>query len=66
MYHMSESSEVERTADWVCSLFRPTDAFVSNGALLQILAARREEIKNWELHWDVDGGYLSVAREVKF
>jgi replicative DNA helicase len=66
MYHMSESSEVERTADWVCSLFRSTDSFISNGALLQILAARREEIKNWELFWDVDGGSLGVAREVKF
>lgn len=65
MEDLAESSEVERTADWVFALYQTEDQRIARRALLQILAARRERIKNWLLHWDIAVGNIGTIEEVR-
>lgn len=53
MWHLAESAGIERAADWVFSMYQTTTDRIGRQALLQILAARREDIKNWRMVWDV-------------
>lgn len=64
MEHLAEGSEVERTADWVFSLYQSREMRQVNWALLQILAARRADIRNWSLNWEVANGLVRVRSEV--
>jgi replicative DNA helicase len=64
MEHLAESSEVERTADWVFSLYQGREMRQVGWALLQTLAARRADTRNWELNWQVSSGLVQVRREV--
>lgn len=51
MWMMAESAEVERTADWVFGLYSSQMERVGGMAKLQILASRRETLKNWRITW---------------
>ena len=63
MEHLAEGSEVERTADWVFGLHQSADQRQVGEALLQILAARREDIKTWEMTWEPSRGLAGIIRE---
>lgn len=64
MDHLAESSEVERTADMVFSLYQSQEAFKNDMALFQILAGRRFAIKWWDLFWSIGIGVGRVRNEV--
>ncbi len=65
MEDMAEGSEVERTADWVLSMWQSEDARQVNQFLLQILASRRRDILNWDIHWNVLTGDMHVIGETE-
>lgn len=64
MLDLAESSEVERTADWVFSIYRSSEHRNTNKALMQVLAARRAEIRWWEMEWRLGTGSIRALREV--
>jgi len=53
---MAEGAAVEQTADWVFSLWQSEDMKVANQLLMQVLASRREAIKNWDIYFDMETG----------
>jgi replicative DNA helicase len=61
MEDMAESSEVERTADWVFGLHQAEDDKKAGTALLEILAARREELNAWDMAWQPSYGVVAVT-----
>src|SRR5690606_18761438 len=63
MYHLAESSEVERTADWVFGIHRSRVEVESLRAKFQTLAARREANRHFMLGWSIDTGYVNVRHE---
>jgi replicative DNA helicase len=63
MYDLAEGSDVEKTADWVFSMYQSEDAKQVGQFLLQILAARRGRINNWDVSWSVDTGIMDVLHE---
>ena len=68
MYHLAEASEIERTADWVFGLYRSQAQRLATQAQLQVMAARREDLQTWDLHWDTalgDVGVIGVQRGVE-
>jgi hypothetical protein len=65
MYHLAEGSEVERTADWVFGLFQSGVQRQVHTALLQVLAARREDIAAWNIIWRLRDGHVAVAERVE-
>src|SRR5690606_40673143 len=64
MYMLAESSEVERTADWVFGLYRSHDERIAELAKLQVLAARREDITSWLMRYDPASGLIETHREI--
>lgn len=64
MHHLAESQGLERAASWVFGLYQSQTYRAARMAFLQVLAARREDIKNWELLWDVEVGMTGVRGEV--
>jgi hypothetical protein len=64
MYHMAEGSEIERTADWVFGLYQSQVLRQVHHALLQILAARRDDVAAWHLNWRLSNGFVNVAERV--
>lgn len=66
MHHVAESAGVERAADWVLGLYQSKNDRESRRAVLQILAARREDIESWEMFWDIEVGATQVLRTVTF
>jgi hypothetical protein len=63
MYHLADSSEVERTADWVFGLYASRADKASKRAKFQVLAARRASNKQWNMRWDVDLGDFGARDE---
>lgn len=63
MDHLAEGSEVERTSDLVLSLYQSQENRAIYMALLQTLAARRSDYKNWNLNWNIGSGLVSVIGE---
>lgn len=63
MDDLAESSEIERTADFVFSVIKQETETNEDGALWQTLKARRVRPKNWEMVWRLDVGDLRVMRE---
>lgn len=63
MEYLAEGSEVERTSDLVLSLYQSQENRAIYMALLQTLAARRSEYKNWNLNWNIGSGLVSVIGE---
>jgi hypothetical protein len=65
LWHLAESSEVEKTADWVFALYQSQDQRKARLALLQTLAARREDLKHFLLQWEINTGTVIVRNEVE-
>jgi replicative DNA helicase len=65
MHHLAESSEVERTADWVFSLYRSKDEVATNMAKFQTLAARREDPRHFQMNWNVGVGLIGVRNQIE-
>ncbi len=63
MYHLAESADVERVADFVFSLFQSSDERIAMQAKFQTLAARRLAPKHFMLTWSIDTGYVNVRNE---
>lgn len=66
MYHLAESSEVERTADWVFGLWQSEGLRAASSAYLQTLAARREDLLNWQLIWVPHLGRVAAVGQIDF
>lgn len=64
MYMLAESSEVERTADWVFGLYRSRNDTIAEIATLQVLAARREDVTAWMMRYDPASGLIETHREI--
>jgi hypothetical protein len=64
MYMLADSSEAERTADWVFGLYASQVEKISGRAKLQILASRREIQKNWMITWRPGVGLSRVLNEL--
>jgi replicative DNA helicase len=64
MDDLAESSEIERSADFVFSVIRQVTETNEDGALWQTLKARRVPSKDWEMTWRLGVGDLRVLREV--
>ena len=62
-YDMAEGAEVERTADWVFSMFQSPEMLQTNKIILQILGSRRSPIKNWEMVWVPQVGSMRILNE---
>jgi KaiC/GvpD/RAD55 family RecA-like ATPase len=60
MYHMAEAAEVERTADWVFGMWQSRSLRDVNRMRFQSLAARREDLINWEMVWAPWHGRMQV------
>jgi hypothetical protein len=65
MYMLAEGSDVERTADWVFGLYQSHLQREANQATLQVLAARREDLKSWDMDWRPASGHINAMREVE-
>src|SRR4051812_26650466 len=63
MDDLAESSEIERSADFVFSVIRQPAEANEDGALWQTLKARRVPPKDWEMTWRLGVGDLRVLRE---
>lgn len=63
MYHLADSAEVERTADWVFGLYASRDDKAVRRSKFQVLASRRAELRNWNMRWDVDLGDYQARDE---
>lgn len=64
MYMLAESSEVERTADWVFGMYRSRDDETAEIATVQVLAARRENVAAWLLRYNPSVGLIQTHRPV--
>lgn len=64
MYMLAESSEVERTADWVFGLYRGSEDREAGLAKLQVLASRREELNAWRLAYQPGSGVMETIGEI--
>lgn len=65
MFHMADAAEVERTAHMVFGLYATPDDVQIRQIKLQMLAARRVPLKNWQLFWAPEVGGISVEREIQ-
>ena len=63
MYMLAESSEVERTADWVFGLYRNSEDRIGEIAKLQVLASRREDTNAWLLAYAPATGLIETLGE---
>lgn len=63
MHHLAEGSEVERTADWVFGLYQTAVMREAQEVRFQILAARREDTKDWLMTWRPMVGLVKVQTE---
>lgn len=64
MYHLADSAEVERTADWAFGLWQSRALRDFNLMQVQSLAARREDLVHWELSWQPWVGIMNVRGTV--
>lgn len=64
MYHLAESAEVERTADWVLGLWQSRMLREGGRAYIQMLASRREDLVNWEMVWRPWTGQRHIIAEI--
>jgi hypothetical protein len=64
MYHMAESAEIERTADWVFGMYASNDDRTAMRLRWQTLASRRSSPKNWEMTWALNLPLVKVRSEL--
>jgi replicative DNA helicase len=63
MYHLADSAEIERTADFVFGVYANREDKHVDRAKFQILAARRTELKNWHMTWNINLGTYRARSE---
>lgn len=64
MHMLAESAGVERAADFVFGLYQSADERMQRVAKFQMLAARREDVKHWQILWDPESGMSRVRHEI--
>jgi len=64
MTSLAGSAVVERTADFVFGLYQAESQRPAKLATLQVLAARREAPKAWEMTWNLGTGGIAVQKEM--
>lgn len=64
MWHLAESAEVERTADWVFGLWQNELMRQGGIAYLQMLASRRADLVHWQLGWEPWIGFIECQGDV--
>jgi hypothetical protein len=57
---LAESSEAERSADAVCTMYQSRDMRTANQIVFQIVAARRVDVASWVLNWHPAMGHADV------
>lgn len=65
MDHLAESAETERTVDWAFGLYQSREQKRIGAAVLQVLAARREDENAWEMAWEPHRGLVAAVREIE-
>ena len=60
---LAESSEVEKSADAVFTMYQSNDMRKTHRALIQVLKGRRFDIKWWDVEWRPGFGHLKVRSE---
>lgn len=65
MEDMADGSEVEKSADFLFSVYQSKDAEVAEQALFQMLKGRRVPRKDWLMWWRLGIGDISVIRETR-
>lgn len=65
MNHLAESSEIERTADYVFGLWQSAALRDVGRAWWQSLAARRKDLLHWEIAWQPYIGQIAVRNRVE-
>lgn len=63
MWHLAESSEVERAVDFAFGLYQGEAYREVNQTTFQMLAARRVDLKHWILRWNPTGDGIRVLQE---
>lgn len=64
MWHMADSSDVERIGDWVFGLYGSEDDVMCNVMKWFTLAARRRALRHFELEWLPDSANISFHQEI--
>jgi len=65
MWKVAESANIERTADIIFGLSRTPQMRVNNATRLDIMGARRCDIKSWLLNWRLrDRSEINVIEEI--
>jgi replicative DNA helicase len=64
MDDLAESSEIERTSDFVFSVIQSNEDFALNQAIFQILKGRRVPRKAWRMDWRLDVGDIRAIEEL--
>lgn len=64
MYHMADSTDVERICDWAFGLYASEMAREMGRMQWQTLASRRGPVQNFDLVWAPERGVVNVAYEV--
>jgi replicative DNA helicase len=64
MEHMADSAEVERTADFVFTLYQSEEDRVVQRAVLDQLKYRRGPLKTWEMAYRLEIGDIAVRKEL--
>lgn len=64
MDDLAESSEIERTSDFVFSVIQSNEDFSLNQAIFQILKGRRVPRKAWRMDWRLDVGDIRAVEEL--
>lgn len=57
---LAESSEAERSADAVCTMYQSRDMRTANQTVFQVVAARRVDTASWVLNWYPAMGHADV------
>ena len=62
MWHLAESAEIERTADWVFGIYQSEDERQVGRAKFQTLASRRQDLSHFLLAWELGEGNIAVQQ----
>lgn len=65
MWHLADSAECERTADWVFGMYASRDDQTAMRCKFQTMATRRSWNLNWELFWNPYQGHVDVSRQIE-
>lgn len=63
-WHVADSAEVERTADFLLGLYRSPDEKVVGEAKLQLMAARRTDTRAWQMKFRPYIGVVDAIRPI--